>query len=121
MICVAPGCQVQDGNTTRDWLVTGLRVCLRSSLNTAAPLLCLHLATPLAAGFPSVYCSQLEISPQLEAQLASIAAGTAVDPRAVNAIVRDLMTSDEDLEEAELPLRARRNPVVAAAAVSGAL
>jgi hypothetical protein len=62
---------------------------------------------------------QKELSPQLQARLQAIAAGTAVDPRAVSAIVKDLMTADEDLEEAEVPLRARRNPVVAAAAVSG--
>lgn len=40
------------------------------------------------------------------------------DQRAIDAIVRDLM-SDDDFEEAELPRLARRNPVVAAAAVSG--
>lgn len=65
-------------------------------------------------------CLQIEISAGLAAELESYALGTAVDPRDVDAIVRDLLAADEDLEEAELPIRARRNPVVAAAAVSGA-
>jgi len=63
---------------------------------------------------------QIEISDSLAAELEALAAGTAPDVREINAIVRDLMTDDDDLEEAELPLFARRNPVVAAAAVSGA-
>jgi hypothetical protein len=63
---------------------------------------------------------QIEISAELAAELESYALGTAVDSRDVDAIVRDLMAADDDLEEAELPIRARRNPVVAAAAVSGA-
>lgn len=63
---------------------------------------------------------QIEISDSLAAELEALAAGTAVDPRDIDAIVRDLLTSDEDLEEAEVPIFARRNPVVAAAAVSGA-
>jgi hypothetical protein len=69
---------------------------------------------------PPNHTPQIEISPELAAELQSIAAGTAVDPRMVNSIVADLMSADEDLEEDEVPLRARRNPVVAAAAVSGA-
>jgi hypothetical protein len=63
---------------------------------------------------------QIEISAELAAELESYALGTAVDTRDVDAIVRDLMAADDDLEEAEVPIRARRNPVVAAAAVSGA-
>lgn len=63
---------------------------------------------------------QLEISESLAAEMEAVALGTAVDPRDVDAIVKDLLASDEDLEEAELPIFARRNPVVAAAAVSGA-
>jgi len=63
---------------------------------------------------------QIEISDSLAADLEAIAAGTAPDPRDIDAIVRDLLADDDDLEEAELPLYARRNPVVAAAAVSGA-
>lgn len=63
---------------------------------------------------------QIQISESLQLELESLALGTAVDKRDINAIVNDLLASDEDLEEAELPLFARRNPVVAAAAVSGA-
>lgn len=65
-------------------------------------------------------CLQIELSAELAAELDSYILGTAVDSRDINAIVADLMAADEDLEEAELPIRARRNPVVAAAAVSGA-
>lgn len=63
---------------------------------------------------------QIEISDSLAAELEALAAGTAVDRRDIDAIVRDILTPDEDFEEAELPVFARRNPVVAAAAVSGA-
>lgn len=63
---------------------------------------------------------QIEISESLAAEMEAIALGTAIDPRDVDSIVRDLLASDDDLEEAELPIFARRNPVVAAAAVSGA-
>lgn len=62
-------------------------------------------------------CVQAEVDAQTWEEITAIANGT-YDPRAVDAIVRDLMAEDE-ADEAELPRLARRNPVVAAAAVSG--
>eukprot|EP00878_Enallax_costatus_P004608 GHUV01004852.1.p1 GENE.GHUV01004852.1~~GHUV01004852.1.p1 ORF type:complete len:557 (+),score=249.71 GHUV01004852.1:74-1744(+) len=61
---------------------------------------------------------EAEVDEQTYEQLEGIAVG-GYDPRAVDAIVRDLMADDDDFDEAELPRLARRNPVVAAAAVSG--
>lgn len=60
---------------------------------------------------------QAEVDAATWEEVTAIAEGH-YDPRAVDAIVRDLMAED-DADEAELPRLARRNPVVAAAAVSG--
>jgi hypothetical protein len=60
-----------------------------------------------------------ELDAALAAELAAVSSGL-YDARQVSAIVKELMADDDEDDEAELPALARRNPVVAAAAVSGA-
>eukprot|EP00882_Tetradesmus_deserticola_P001197 GHRQ01001295.1.p1 GENE.GHRQ01001295.1~~GHRQ01001295.1.p1 ORF type:complete len:570 (+),score=303.00 GHRQ01001295.1:139-1848(+) len=61
---------------------------------------------------------EAEMDAELAAELEAVASGL-YDSRAVDSIVKDLMAGDDDADEAEVPRLARRNPVVAAAAVSG--
>jgi hypothetical protein len=67
-----------------------------------------------------LYFSQgeAELDAELAAELEAVASGL-YDSRAVDSIVKDLMAGDDEADEAEVPRLARRNPVVAAAAVSG--
>jgi hypothetical protein len=61
---------------------------------------------------------EAELDAELAAELEAVASGL-YDSRAVDSIVKDLMSGDDEADEAEVPRLARRNPVVAAAAVSG--
>jgi hypothetical protein len=61
----------------------------------------------------------VEIDAELLEELEYTIAGRGPTSHQINSIVADLMDED-DTEEAEVPILARRNPVVAAAAVSGA-
>lgn len=90
------------------------------SLCRSPPCCCCVLSLLLLLLLLLLYLTQIEISDELAAEMEALAAGTAVDPRDIDAIVKDLLADDDDLEEAEVPLYARRNPVVAAAAVTGA-
>lgn len=86
---------------------------------TCKKLTCSLLCSVLSCPHLSLLL-QIQISESLQLELESLALGTTADKHDIDAIVNDLLASDDDLEEAELPLLARRNPVVAAAAVSGA-
>ncbi|WIA30186.1 hypothetical protein OEZ86_000278 [Tetradesmus obliquus] len=63
---------------------------------------------------------EAEMDAELAAELEAVASGL-YDARAVDSIVKDLMAGDEEADEAEVPRLARRNPVVAAAAVSAGI